>query len=120
MIHNVPAQGHTNHGLFNYTVKFVFMLCRSNKYKLLYLGYSKDETPHAFPDKDIVDFRKMFGDDAVSRVEHMELHDVALTFAVERTSEQDFVPPLDVPTGTPPASEEIRKRYWTVFEGGAF
>ena len=74
MFHDVPAQGYTNHGLVNYTAKFVFMLCRSNKYKLLYLAYAREETPRPFTDQGIMDFIRTFGDKAVQPIENVELH----------------------------------------------
>ena len=38
MLHAIPMQGMLNHGLFNYTPKFFWMLGRSNGYRITYFN----------------------------------------------------------------------------------
>jgi hypothetical protein len=54
MVHNLPTQGFTNHGLINYNMKFFWMLARSNYYEWLFSDYSLDDAPYALR-QDIVD-----------------------------------------------------------------
>jgi SAM-dependent methyltransferase len=119
MVHNVPAQGYPNHGLFNYNAKFFWVLCRSNGYKVLYMGFSTDAGDRAAMPRDIVNYMEEF-DPIEPGVSNMEFSDVALIVALQKEFSYDYVSALDVPTGTAPATEEVRKRYWTVFTEGVF
>lgn len=119
MVHHVPAQGHLNHGLFNYNAKFFWMLCRSNGYKVVYMGFEGDTGDRQDTTRDITEFMQGFdtlGADATK----MTFAEVALNVALQKQLSQDYVSALDIPTGTAPASEQIRKRYWTVFSDGAY
>jgi hypothetical protein len=39
---------------------------------------------------------------------------------MEKAFDIDFVPPIDVPTGTRTTIEALKRRYWTVFDPDAF
>ena len=119
MVHHVPAQGHLNHGLFNYNAKFFWMLCRSNGYKVIYMGFEGCPDDRQGAPRDITDFMQGF-ESFGADVAKMTFSEVALNVALQKPFAYDYVSALDVPTGTVPASEELRKRYWTVFSRGVF
>jgi len=119
MVHHVPAQGHLNHGLFNYNAKFFWMLCRSNGYKVIYMGFEGQTDDRQYAPRDVTDFMQGF-DSFGSNAAKMKFSEVALNVALQKPFAHDYVSALDVPTGTAPASEELRDRYWTVFSNGVF
>jgi hypothetical protein len=120
MLHHMPAQGYANHGFFNYNPKFFWMLCRSNGYKLLHMEYWGDvENRLSLPD-DVLSFLKEFDSDKEDRAKKIGIADTSILFVMRRDFSHAFVPPLDIPTASAPASEQMRTRYWTVFDKNAF
>lgn len=117
MVHHLPAQGHTNHGLFNYNPKFFWMLCRSNGYRIVYMGLEGSSELFGLS-ADILEFVDTF-ERLGSKIE-IGTPEIALMVALRKEFDYEYVSALDVPTGTPPASDEVRDRYWTVFSQGVF
>src|SRR5260221_5485469 len=115
MIHRLPAQGFTNHGLINYNLKFFWMLSRSNVYKWVIMDFEANQSMLNI-DPDIVTALKEFNPQSVAQVEKFRAADCSVTVAMQKLLDIDFVPPLDVRTGTDVNMEVLRKRYWTVFD----
>jgi hypothetical protein len=91
MVHNLPAQGYINHGLFNYHMKFFRCLQISNGYDWLFESSSKGlARDNAYPDEGIM-------------------------VAMKKRNGKEFVAPLDIPDASRAATPEIEARYWTVF-----
>jgi hypothetical protein len=91
MFHKVPSCGMVDHGLLTYNPKFFWMLARSNGYKVLYMNYEIRETSQG-----------------------------AIIIALQKTYDIPFVPPIDVNSGSTTENEELKQRYWTVFNADAF
>src|SRR5262249_14124317 len=116
MIHQLPAQGCFNHGLFNYNFKFFWMLARSNGYHFVYAGYDQGK-PYPLPDN-IGDFVRSVRGMLLTADPPYMTSDSAITVILQKTLDMEFVPPLDVPTDAHTDIEVLRQRYWSVFEHG--
>lgn len=119
MLHHLPAQGMFNHGLVNYNFKFFWMLARSNGYKVLDSQFRGGDTHYPLPEN-IVAFLALNDPIAASIASNFTAADAGIQIAMQKSFDIPFVPPIDVPTGTHADSEELRRRYWTVFEPNAF
>ena len=115
MIHRLPAQGFHNHGLINYNLKFFWMLSRSNLYRWIVMDFETTEPMHQI-DPDILTTLKTYIPSSVARVEQYRAADCAVTIAMQKVIDIDFIPPLDVRTGADVNVEVLRQRYWTVFD----
>jgi hypothetical protein len=119
MLHNLPAQGMMNHGLINYNMKFFWTLARSNGYNWLYSDYGG--TSDRYPiSQNIIDDVKRHNESIVQNAEHWTVSDAGIVVALQKRFQMDFVPPLDVNTGSKPANETLAARYWTVYTPNAF
>jgi hypothetical protein len=114
MIHNLPAQGFLNHGLVNYNPKFFWMLARSNGYRWHHMNYSQT-SEYPFPEN-IVDHVAQFNPDITERASHYQYGDGWVVVVLQKLSDEPYVPPLDVPTGTKTKSRQLLKRYPTVLK----
>jgi hypothetical protein len=114
MIHNLPTQGNTNHGLINYNMKFFWMLARSNNYEWLFVDYNHDNNHHGLR-QDIIDSVAQYAPDIIDRAAEISLSDDAILVAFRKTRDQSFVAPLDVNNGAKAPNSAIARRYWTVF-----
>jgi predicted O-methyltransferase YrrM/SAM-dependent methyltransferase len=113
MIHNLPAQGHSNHGLVNYNLKFFWMLARSNDYDWLNLDYTISGELQTLREdivEDVVRFTPGFAE-VGSRA---TIRDHSLIVVLQKKWDWDYVAPLDAARGKAP-NEALEKRYWTVF-----
>ena len=119
MIHNLPAQGFMNHGLVNYNLKFFWMLARSNGYKLIYSDFTVADKPYRLPEN-IADDIRNFETNIDERAKNFEAIDCGITVAMQKVIDIEFVPPIDVPTGTVVTDKKLLNRYWTVFKPNAF
>jgi hypothetical protein len=119
MIHHVPAQGMFNHGLVNYNPKFFWMLARSNGYKWVYMDFSIARSAHVLS-PDIVEHVASFNGDFPERAREYRAADCALRVTMQKVYDIEYVAPLDVNTGSRTDNQMLKKRYWTVFEPGAF
>jgi len=114
MIHHLPTQGMSNHGLVNYNMKFFWMLARSNQYEWLFLDYLDRGNFHGLR-QDIIDFAAAYSEDFVERAAQITMSDALILVVFRKASDIEFVPPLDVKTGTKASNSTIARRYWTVF-----
>jgi hypothetical protein len=119
MMHSLPAQGMANHGLVNYNPKFFWMLARSNGYHWLHMEYLGGSTSYDVP-RNIIDHAKSFRPDIEARLDGHRISDGGLTVVLQKVYDMEFVPPLDVPTGTTTDHKALQDRYWTVFKADAF
>jgi hypothetical protein len=112
MIHAVPAQGMTCHGLVNYNMKFFWTLARSNGYRWLYGNFIVGETLglHSYVVDDVAPF-----DPSIVERKDRPFTDAAIVVAMERLHDHEFVAPLDVNSGISAPNAELDARYWTVF-----
>lgn len=119
MLHRLPAQGMFNHGLVNYNPKFFWMLCRSNGYMVVHFEFGGDTTAYPLP-SNILDFVEPHVSDVRSRLASYSSRDCYLMVVLRKSFDIEFVPPIDVPTGTETDDPVLLKRYWTVFKADAF
>jgi hypothetical protein len=116
MVHTLPFQGFATHGLVNYTMKFFWLLVRSNLYRVIDTDISAWK--RVSMSKDIVNFVKknsvVF--ENKEHVEKLELQDTGITVILQKCHDMDFVPPLDVSIGAKTDDSILKQRYWTVFE----
>jgi hypothetical protein len=117
MIHSLPAQGMLCHGLVNYNPKFFWMLARSNGYEVLHQDYRADTVPYSLPE-DILG--SLTRPEARERLAEYRTIDCGLFMVMRKRFDLEFVPPIDVPTGSKTRVASVRRRYWTVFTPGAF
>jgi hypothetical protein len=119
MVHALPAQGMLNHGLFNYNLKFFWMLSRSNGYTFIQAHFSQSGETHSFP-KDLADFLYTYDPIAAESPPDINVVDTGLLVVMEKSFDIPFVPPIDVATGTRTNIDSLKRRYWTVFDPDAF
>jgi Methyltransferase domain len=119
MIHEVPAQGMFNHGLVNYNPKFFWLLARSNGYKFIHSDFMASSTYSGLPDN-VTEFLNSNNFAPLHPFRDYKVADAGIFVVMQKSFDIAFVPPLDVNTGTPTDNESLRRRYWTVFEPGAF
>lgn len=116
MVHSLPFQGFEEHGLVNYTMKFFWLLVRSNMYQVIDADVSAwKRTP--IP-ASIVDFAKKNSRIFANKdhVGKLELQDTGITVILQKCYDMDFVPPIDIPAGTKTNDPVMKKRYWTEFD----
>jgi hypothetical protein len=114
-MHILPAQGYVNHGLVNYNPKFFWMLARSNDYRWLYFDYrARDNCAADFP-ANLEEAIMPHEPDIAERKAVYKFVDGGLFVMFQKFRDIEFVPPLDVQTGTRTTNEALIERYWTVF-----
>jgi hypothetical protein len=113
MIHELPAQGMIDHGLFSYSPKFFRLLGEQNDYETLFLDYRWSEVRYGLPENLKFKIEKFV---SVAGRPLCGASDTALFVAQRKTRMAPFVPPIDVPIGTKAPSEIIADRYWPVFK----
>jgi hypothetical protein len=116
MIHNLPTQGNASHGLFNYNMKFFWMLARSNEYEWLFLDYHHDGDCYGLR-QDMIDAVAHYAPDIAGRATDISLSDDSILVAFRKVRDFAFVAPLDVNNGAKAPNAAIAERYWTVFGG---
>jgi hypothetical protein len=95
MIHEVPVAGFPTHGLFVYTTKFFWHLCRENGYEVMRLemvpvGQS------AMP-QDVIDSNRRWGRLPPSGFETELIRDWLILASLRKLTDRQFVTPLDLP-----------------------
>ena len=108
MIHTVPMQGYSNHGLLNYNPKFFWMLAKSCRYHWLDMRISYD-TPMPLS-ADIIGEVTRFSSAAAKRLEKLFVTDVGFMAVMQKREDIPFVPPIDA--GDAVAEQRLRERYW--------
>jgi hypothetical protein len=116
MIHNLPTQGNSSHGLVNYNMKFFWMLARSNQYEWLFLDYMHDGNHHGLR-QDILDSVAQYAPDIAERAAEIAISDDSILVAFRKVKDFAFIAPLDVNSGAKAPNSAIARRYWTVFGG---
>jgi hypothetical protein len=116
MVHSLPFQGFEDHGLVNYTMKFFWLLVRSNMYDVIdadVSAWKRTSIPVS-----IVDFTKKHSNIFSNKdhVERLEMQDTGITMVLQKCHEIDFVPPIDTPEGMKTNDPVMKKKYWTEFD----
>jgi hypothetical protein len=119
MVHELPAQGMFNHGLVNYNPKFFWLLARSNGYKFIHSDFLPSPTYSGLPDN-VIKFLNSNNLAPLHPFRDYKVADAGIFVVMQKSFDIAFVPPIDVNSGTPTEIESLRRRYWTVFEPGAF
>lgn len=119
MIHQLPAQDMLNHGLANYNPKFFWMLARSNGYAVVHFDFCVDPARYAVPEN-ILSFTEGYVASIRTSLKDFKVQDCGLTIVLRKVYDIDFVPPIDIPTGTQTTNKRLARRYWTVFSPNAF
>jgi hypothetical protein len=119
MVHELPAQGMFNHGLVNYNPKFFWLLARSNGYKFIHSDFLPSPTYSGLPDN-VIKFLNSNNLAPLHPFSDYKVADAGIFAVMQKSFDIAFVPPIDVNSGTPTEIESLRRRYWTVFEPGAF
>jgi hypothetical protein len=114
MLHAVPAQGLVNHGLLKYNPKGFWMLARSNEYRWLDFDYSSRGQIADLPDN-VVEAIASHRPDIAERKSQYKVVDGGLWATFQKVRDMEFIPPLDVNTGTKTTNAALIERYWTVF-----
>jgi SAM-dependent methyltransferase len=114
MIHAVPAQGWVNHGLLKYNPKWFWMLARSNDYRWLDFDYTSRGHITDLPDN-VVEAVASHRPDIAERKARYKVVDSGLWATFQKVRDIEFIPPLDVNTGTKTTNAALIERYWTVF-----
>ena len=120
MVHELPAQGHVNHGLVSYNFNFFWTLSRSNGYEVVLADYRQSPQSYHLPDN-ITEFIREINPHHHPNLSDFNISDGSLKLVLQKTYDIPFVPPIDVPTGAQIGlSARQKQRYWTVFEPDAF
>lgn len=90
MIHAVPCQGMLTHGLFNYTAKFFWQLCKANNYEALSLQIGRG---HEHPmEHDIVNAGIHFGK-PTPIIDPPPIRECYIRAILRKSEDDDFVTP---------------------------
>ena len=120
MVHELPAQGHVNHGLITYNFNFFFMLSRSNGYKVVLADYRQSPQTYHLPDSILRPIRET-NPHHHPKLPEFEIADGSIKMVLQKIYDIPYVPPIDVPPDVETGlSEQQKRRYWTVFEPNAF
>ena len=114
MIHAVPAQGLVNHGLLKYNPKWFWMLARSNDYRWLDFDYTSRGQITDLP-ANVIEAIAAHRPDIAERKAQYKVADAGLWATFQKVRDIEFIPPLDVNTGTKTTNAALIERYWTVF-----
>ena len=114
MIHSVPAQGWVNHGFLKYDPKWFWMLARSNNYRWLDFDYTSRGQIADLPDN-VIEAIAAHRPDIAERKAQYKVMDAGLWATFQKVRDIEFIPPLDVNTGTKTTNAALIERYWTVF-----
>ena len=114
MIHVVPAQGLVNHGLLKYNPNWFWMLARSNDYRWLDFDYASHGHITDLPDN-VIEAIVPHRPDIAERKAQYKVVDGGLRVTFQKVRDIEFIPPLDVNTGTKTTNAALIERYWTVF-----
>jgi Methyltransferase domain len=114
MIHSLPAQGFVNHGLINYNPKWFWMLARSNEYRWCFFDYCGSDQVSDLP-SNVIEAVAPYRPDVGQRATPYRIVDGSLAVIFQKVRDFEFIPPLDVTTGTKTTNAALIDRYWTIF-----
>lgn len=109
MIHTVPMQGFSNHGLINYTPKFFWMLSRGCRYRWLDMRITYEAPSPLSPD--IIGEIARFSLVGAERLKDYRVGDAGFTAVLQKTDAKSFVPPIDLATAALEGNQGLRARY---------
>lgn len=116
MVHSLPFQGFATHGLVNYTMKFFWLLNRSNRYRIIDADISSWEKTYL--PEEIVHYAKnnslIFANK--QHVDKVGFQDTGMTMILQKCHNEPFAPFLDVPAGAQTTDPVLKKRYSTAFK----
>jgi SAM-dependent methyltransferase len=95
MIHSVPGGGEMTHGLFCYTLKFFWRLCRENEYEIVKLRMAPFAAGPAHPD--VVQSNARWGGANDYPALPAEISDLGILAILRKPANRRFVTPLDLP-----------------------
>ncbi len=115
MLHVLPAGGMPTHGLVSYNPKFIWMLGRSNGYKIAFMTMGQSERDAGLPNE-VVEFLELYEPQAKADFAAFRMPVTSVVAVLQKVFDTPFVAPLDVPTGTTTEHASLRERYWSVLE----
>jgi hypothetical protein len=95
MLHELPGGGMLTHGIVSYNPQFFWLLCRDNNYDVFDLTVS--HAVDAPISNDVVQSNAQFAKSRNPIRSQLSVPILLLTAILQKTSEQAFVTPLDVP-----------------------
>lgn len=102
MMHELPAGGMLTHGLFTYTMKFFWHLCRENNYQVLRLEMLPGGVA-PLPDNIAASNREYGRTHAAYPLESEPIRDWYIAASLRKCSGAAYVTPLDLPVEIMPA-----------------
>ncbi|MBI4963474.1 MAG: methyltransferase domain-containing protein [Desulfomonile tiedjei] len=101
MLHELPFLGFPDHGLFIYSARFFWDLCRENNYGQVRMDIEANPVPYALPENIKASFV-----DPYSRVQDLKYHDAGILAVLKKAKDREFVCPVDMSDANyrPPAS----------------
>jgi SAM-dependent methyltransferase len=121
MFHVVPAAGFSNHGFFNYNMRFFFCLAKANNYDVIDAYMPVDTVSGDRLNQDVIDFCASFdrGPDNFDRpslAAKFSSRHAGISIILRRPAEkQAFRTPMDldgIQQAGPDASNEARRSLW--------
>jgi Methyltransferase domain len=112
MMHELPALGQINHGLFGYQPRFFELLARSNNYSVLFLDFSWSNIEFGIP-LDLQNILAQFVD--IRTRPPYGSSPSAVTAVLRKNYDAPFVPPIDVPIGSTAPNAQMQQRYGDAF-----
>lgn len=100
MFHNVPFQGFENHSLICYNPKLFWMIARSNNYKLHFFHVTRSKKKHLINNDIINNIMDNFDNGLPNELKEFYLEDASIQIVFEKIHESQYVPPIDVYSGT--------------------
>jgi len=119
MVHVLPSQGMLLHGLFGYTPKFFWKLCKSNGYHVVAAGYKAGKKDLPIP-PNLLEHFAPYQPNIHAQLADYRGTEYGVNYVLQKMYDIPFVPPIDIPTGTKTDNEVLKKRYWSVFNDDAF
>lgn len=121
MIHELPATGMLTHGLFTYTLKFFWHLCRENDYQVLRLEMLPGGAA-PLPDDIAISNRQYGRAREAHPLEAEPIRDWYIAASLRKIRDVEFVTPLDLPVEIMPVKppHEISRglrRVWRRLRG---
>jgi hypothetical protein len=95
-------------------MKFFWHLARSNEYKWLYCNYACSAEIDKIP-QDVIDAVSSYEPDIMERVSSHSVPNGAIIVALQKQNNDNFVPPIDVPSGLRTKNKTLLQRYPRIF-----
>lgn len=112
IVHHLPADGHFDHGLVKYNLKFFWSLARCNEYKWLHTEFYGGEQPYDIP-QNVLDALEP---EVVASLQGCKVANYDLLIAFQKTLDAPFVPALEADAAGRVGDDAMKRRYWTLFQ----